>query len=58
MLILEADDDTMFSAERRSQLRASYPGASMKTFPNGGHLLAITRRDEYVNAITSFLLDE
>jgi pimeloyl-ACP methyl ester carboxylesterase len=58
MLILEADDDTMFSAERRSQLQASYPGASMKTFPNGGHLLAITRRDEYVNAITSFLLDE
>jgi pimeloyl-ACP methyl ester carboxylesterase len=58
MLILEADDDAMFSAERRSQLRALYPWASMKTFLSGGHLLAITRGDEYVNAVSSFLLDE
>ena len=58
MLILEADDDAMFSAEWRSQLRTLYPWASMKTFLRGGHLLAITRGDEYLNAVSSFLLDE
>lgn len=55
MLIVEAEDDIMFPMQRRNKLKELFPAAQVKTFASGGHLLAITRRDEYVAEITRFL---
>jgi pimeloyl-ACP methyl ester carboxylesterase len=55
MLIVEAEDDIMFSQERREKLKSIFPAARVKTYTGGGHLLAITKRSEYVADITKFL---
>jgi len=55
MLIVESQDDKMFPAARRESLKALFPAARVKTFPDGGHLLAITRRDQYVAEVNDFI---
>lgn len=55
VLILQAKDDTGFKPDEQAALRETYPGAVVHLFENGGHLAAITKREEYEQAIESFL---
>lgn len=55
VLIIESEDDTAISKDRREKLKDRFPGAKVKTFQRGGHLLPITQRDEYVSTISEFL---
>ena len=55
VIIIEAEDDKMFPPSRRKNLRSLLPGVKVKTFRQGGHLLAITRRDEYITEVRDFI---
>lgn len=55
ILIIEAEDDSAISRERRRKLKDLFPAAQVKTFQHGGHLLPITQRDEYISTISKFL---
>lgn len=55
MLIIEAEDDKMFSPVRRQSLKRFFPAARVKTFDRGGHLLPLTKRNEYVAEVSSFI---
>ena len=55
VLILQAKDDTGFEAEEQVALRATYPGAQVHVFEEGGHLAGITRREEYDAVTYGFL---
>lgn len=55
VLLLLAADDRGFKPEEREALIASYPAASVILFDRGGHLMQLTRRSEYEEAIERFL---
>lgn len=55
VLIILAEDDGGFTAEERATLEALYPGATVHRFATGGHLAAITRRDEFEAVLDGFL---
>jgi pimeloyl-ACP methyl ester carboxylesterase len=55
MLIVVSEDDLYFKADSRAKLRALYPEAEVRSFNSGGHLLAITKRDEYVELVAEFV---
>ena len=55
-MIIEALDDKMFPGPRRQNLKALFPGAPVQTFAEGGHLLPITRRDQYVARVRDFIV--
>lgn len=54
-LILLADDDRGFTRAEQQALIDTYPGAQVKRFPSGGHLIPFTRRDEYARVMDEFL---
>ncbi len=55
VLIIEAEDDSGFTAEEQTVLKALYPGAKVHVFASGGHLAGITRQDEYETVLDGFL---
>lgn len=57
VLILGAADDRGFSAVEREALIASYPGAIVRIFPQGGHWVALAQQEAYAAALDGFLLD-
>lgn len=58
VLILQAKDDTGFEPDEQAALRATYPGAQVHLFEEGGHLVGITRREEYDAVLYGFLKAE
>ena len=56
-LILESDDDTTFSQQSRDRLRATFPNARRHVFTGAGHSPGATRRDEYFDLVTDFLVN-
>ncbi|MBI2681769.1 MAG: alpha/beta hydrolase [Acidobacteriales bacterium] len=56
VLIMESDRDEMLSPSQRAALRSLYPSAEVHTFHNAGHLVTLTRREEYVGRILDFVL--
>ncbi|MEA2575733.1 MAG: hypothetical protein QOH93_3031 [Chloroflexia bacterium] len=55
VLILEAEHDTTFPDWERQALRKLYPAAQVRVFSGGGHAASLDRRDEYIEAIRTFL---
>ena len=55
MLILDSERDELVTPEQRRRVRALYPGASSHTFAGAGHLVAATRRPEYLGVVRAFL---
>ncbi|MGD0571865.1 MAG: alpha/beta hydrolase [Sedimentisphaerales bacterium] len=55
VLIMEAEDDRGWNASERSALKGLYPGAQVHTFSKGGHMVNMTRRDEYDTILKEFL---
>lgn len=50
-LIVRAEDDALMPAEATHRLVSAHPGAAVRTYPTGGHLLAVTRPDDVAEAI-------
>ena len=57
VLIMEAEDDRGCNASERSALKRLYPSAQVHTFSQGGHLVGMTKRDEYDAILNEFLED-
>ena len=55
VLIMEAEDDRGWNASEQSALKNLYPGAQIHTFSQGGHMVNMTRRDEYDSILNEFL---
>lgn len=55
VLIMEAEDDRGWNASERSALKSIYPSAKVHTFSKGGHMVNMTRRDEYDAILKEFL---
>ena len=55
VLILQAKDDTGFQPDEQAALRATYPGAEVHFFEEGGHLANLTQREEADRVIYRFL---
>jgi pimeloyl-ACP methyl ester carboxylesterase len=55
ILILEGDNDPVAGSQAGEALRALYPQAAVHTFHGSGHVASITKLDEYVAVIRSFL---
>ena len=55
VLIMEAEDDRGWNASERSALKRLYPTAQVHTFSKGGHLVNMTRRDQYDAILNEFL---
>ena len=54
-LVIRAADDRVMPAEAARLLISTHPGADVRTFPAGGHLLAVTRPDDLSEAIAEFV---
>src|SRR5262249_20602252 len=54
-LILEADDDPLVSKKEALALRALYPEARVHTFHQTAHAVWMTRTEEYLRVIETFL---
>ncbi len=54
-LIISAADDILVGKESSDALKSVYPNAEFYTFDSGGHVLSITRHNEYMQLITDFL---
>ncbi|WP_327109969.1 alpha/beta hydrolase [Nocardia sp. NBC_01730] len=54
-LIIKADDDPLITAEHTQRLRDLHPGAELRTFPEGGHSLLLSRPDDYTATVAEFL---
>jgi lipase len=55
VLLIGARDDRGFSAVEREALMASYPGATVRIFPRGGHWVGLAQRAAYDETIDRFL---
>jgi pimeloyl-ACP methyl ester carboxylesterase len=55
VLIMEAEDDRGWNASERTALKNLYPGAQVHTFSEGGHMVNMTRRNEYDAILNEFL---
>jgi deazaflavin-dependent oxidoreductase (nitroreductase family) len=55
ILVIESENDETFSPRARAELRVFYPRASVPTFAGSGHAVMVTRPEEYVAAVRSFL---
>lgn len=55
ILVIESENNQAFSPRARTELRALYPRASVRTFAGSGHAVMVTRPEEYVDAVRSFL---
>lgn len=55
VLIMEAEDDRGWNASERSALKSLYPTAQIHTFSHGGHMVNMTRRNEYDAILNEFL---
>ena len=55
VLLILAEDDRGFTPQERQALKDSYPGAQLFSFASGGHLSGWTRREEFNQAVDSFL---
>jgi pimeloyl-ACP methyl ester carboxylesterase len=55
VLILQAKDDTGFQPDEQAALRATYPGAEVHLFEEGGHLANVTQREDADQVIYRFL---
>lgn len=55
VLILVARDDKGFSQAEQDRLVATYPGARVRVFESGGHLVAFVQPEEYLEELDSFL---
>lgn len=55
VLIVESDDDPAIRAADRARLRASLPGAVVKTFHGTGHVTALAAPEAFVAAVDAFL---
>lgn len=54
-LIVRAADDPLMPEEATERLVVAHPGAIVRRFPSGGHLLAVTRPDDIADAIAELL---
>lgn len=55
VLIVEADDDPLFTPKKRAALHAVYPGAAVHVFHGTGHAAAVLRPAEYAAVIRGFV---
>jgi pimeloyl-ACP methyl ester carboxylesterase len=55
VLILKAEDDPLITQTHTRRLVGLHPGCVVRTFPDGGHSLLISRTQEYTAAVTEFL---
>ena len=55
VLLIEGDDDPLFPAAARAQLRALYPTAAVHRFQGTGHAAAVLRPQEYADVVTRFI---
>jgi len=55
VLILQAEDDGDFAPEAQAALGDTYPGATVKVFPTGGHDVRRHNREAYDEALFYFL---
>ena len=55
VLIVEADDDPLFTPRKRAALHALYPDASAHVFHGTGHSAAVLRPTEYAGVIRRFV---
>ena len=55
VLILEADDDPLFTPAKRQALRAHYPNAAVHTFQGTGHAAALVDPAGYAVVVRRFL---
>lgn len=55
VLILQAKDDSGFRSGELRAIREAYPNASSQELEYGGHMLSVTRRGAYEQAILNFL---
>ena len=55
VLIMEAEDDRGWNTSERSALKKLYPRAQVHTFSEGGHMVNMTRRNEYDAILNEFL---
>lgn len=54
ILIIEAENDTVFPIEEQKLLEARYPRAQIYKFLQATHMAAISKTDEYLDVITRF----
>ncbi len=54
-LIIRADDDPLITTTHTQRLQDLHPDAELRTFPDGGHSLLLSRPTDYITAITEFL---
>jgi len=55
VLILQAEDDGEFDPDAQTALRDTYPGATVKVFPSGGHDVRRHNREAYDEVLLDFL---
>ena len=55
LLIINAEDDTFVGKDTSTALHSVYPTAKFHTFESGGHILSLTKHDEYFRLVTNFL---
>jgi pimeloyl-ACP methyl ester carboxylesterase len=55
VLIVESDDDPVIRPRERAALRASFPGAAVRTFTGAGHATSLVYPRELAEAIAAFL---
>ena len=58
VLIVDADDDRMVSAEDRGRLREAFPRALSCTFHGAGHLIPLLMAEELVEVVRAFLKEQ
>jgi len=58
ILILQADDDKLLTRLAKEPLTFFYPGASTYTFHGSGHLIMVTKREEFIGLVGNFLLNK
>ena len=57
VLLILADDDQGFTPQERAALVATYPGARVHTFKQGGHLSGFAHPQEFNSVLDAFLLE-
>ena len=55
VLLVFGEDDPATPPDVRRRLESLYPGCQVRLFEGSGHTTSVTRQDEYLEAIDSFL---
>jgi pimeloyl-ACP methyl ester carboxylesterase len=58
VLLIEGEDDPLFSPAARRRLQALYPRAAVYRFKGTGHAAAVLKPQEYADVVMRFLLNE